>query len=111
MPALSGSPIPGSAPWRWSSSTCAPWRPMATGEVVFADAEGRAHSRRWTFRQGARSVVRPPTDRVLVVAEALHASAGTDVAALGDEVRSGLAVAGARVVAWKAIGPADRRLE
>ena len=83
----------------------------APGEVVFADAEGCAHSRRWTFRQSARSVVRPPTARVLIVAEALHAGAGSDIGALGDEVRAGLAAAGARVVASMAIGPADRLLE
>ena len=49
------------------------------GEVIFADAEGRAHARRWTHRQSARSAVRDETSRVLIVAEALHANAADDV--------------------------------
>ncbi|PZG09497.1 B3/B4 domain-containing protein [Nonomuraea aridisoli] len=52
------------------------------GEVIFADAEGRAHARRWTHRQSGLSAVRDTTTDVLVVAEALHASARQDVAAL-----------------------------
>jgi DNA/RNA-binding domain of Phe-tRNA-synthetase-like protein len=49
------------------------------GEVIFADADGRAHARRWTHRQSARSAVRDDTSRVLIVAEALHANAADDV--------------------------------
>jgi DNA/RNA-binding domain of Phe-tRNA-synthetase-like protein len=52
----------------------------APGEVVFRDAEGWAHSRRWTHRQSGRSAVRSWTRRALVVAEALHADAAADVA-------------------------------
>jgi DNA/RNA-binding domain of Phe-tRNA-synthetase-like protein len=52
------------------------------GEVIFADAAGRAHARRWTNRQSGRSAVRPETSRVLIVAEALHDSAAEDVPAL-----------------------------
>jgi DNA/RNA-binding domain of Phe-tRNA-synthetase-like protein len=52
------------------------------GEVIFADAARRAHARRWTNRQSGRSAVRPGTSRVLIVAEALHASAPEDVPAL-----------------------------
>ncbi len=52
------------------------------GEVVFADAAGQAHARRWTNRQSAESAVREGTARVLIVAEALHASARGDVAHL-----------------------------
>ncbi|MEV4092856.1 B3/B4 domain-containing protein [Streptosporangium saharense] len=48
-------------------------------EVVFADAEGRAHARRWTNRQSGLSAVRPSTASVLIVAEALHDSAARDV--------------------------------
>jgi DNA/RNA-binding domain of Phe-tRNA-synthetase-like protein len=51
----------------------------APGEVVFADAAGRAHARRWTNRQSGYSAVRQPTRTVLIVAEALHAAAGTDI--------------------------------
>lgn len=48
-------------------------------EVVFADAESRAHARRWTNRQSGLSAVRPSTASVLIVAEALHDSAARDV--------------------------------
>lgn len=49
------------------------------GEVVFADAAGQAHARRWTNRQSARSAVRAATSSVLIVAEALHDTAPRDV--------------------------------
>jgi len=48
-------------------------------EVIFADAAGRAHARRWTNRQSAYSAVHGETTAVLIVAEALHASAPADV--------------------------------
>ncbi len=51
----------------------------APGEVIFADDAGQAHARRWTNRQSAVSAVRDSTSVALIVAEALHASAGTDV--------------------------------
>ncbi|GAA2040394.1 phenylalanine--tRNA ligase beta subunit-related protein [Catenulispora yoronensis] len=51
-------------------------------ELIFADAEGRAHARRWTNRQSGRSAVRESTSRVLIVSEAMHASAAEDVASL-----------------------------
>jgi DNA/RNA-binding domain of Phe-tRNA-synthetase-like protein len=51
-------------------------------EVSFVDASGRSHARRWTNRQSGYSAVRPGTGSVLVVAEALHASAAGDIAAL-----------------------------
>src|SRR5688572_11206214 len=50
------------------------------GEVVFADAQGNAHARRWCHRQSALSAVRADTRAVLVVAEAMHAGAPADVA-------------------------------
>ncbi|MET7339527.1 phenylalanine--tRNA ligase beta subunit-related protein [Nonomuraea sp. NPDC005650] len=52
------------------------------GEVIFADAEGRAHARRWTNRQSGHSAVRETTADVLIVAEALHDTAGKDLASL-----------------------------
>ncbi|MEV0615884.1 phenylalanine--tRNA ligase beta subunit-related protein [Nonomuraea sp. NPDC050404] len=52
------------------------------GEVVFADAEGRAHARRWTNRQSGLSAVRDTTANVLIVAEALHETAAKDVESL-----------------------------
>lgn len=54
----------------------------APGEVIFADAAGHAHARRWCNRQSGHSVVRPGTSSVLIVAEAVHASATADLAAL-----------------------------
>ncbi|QFY08158.1 hypothetical protein GBF35_17065 [Nonomuraea phyllanthi] len=52
------------------------------GEVIFADADGRAHARRWTNRQSGHSAVRDTTTDVLIVAEALHDTAGKDVESL-----------------------------
>jgi DNA/RNA-binding domain of Phe-tRNA-synthetase-like protein len=61
-----------------------------THEVIFADAAGRAHARRWTNRQSGYSAVQDTTSTVLVVAEALHESAYEDVqkltATLADEL-------------------------
>lgn len=63
------------------------------GEVIFADAAGDAHARRWTNRQSGHSAVRDTTASVLVVAEAMHESAPADVpklvAALADELAAG----------------------
>jgi DNA/RNA-binding domain of Phe-tRNA-synthetase-like protein len=41
-------------------------------ELIFADAAGQAHSRRWTHRQSGASAVRADTVEVLVVIEAMH---------------------------------------
>ena len=49
------------------------------GEVIFADAAGNAHARRWTNRQSGLSAVRASTSTVLIVAEALHATAAQDM--------------------------------
>ena len=63
----------------------------APGEVIFADDAGQAHARRWTNRQSGRSAVRDSTTSALIVAEALHDSALSDVpelvAALAAETR------------------------
>ena len=56
------------------------------GEVTFADDEGNAHARRWTHRQSGLSAVREATAEVLVVAEAMHASARDDIARLVDAI-------------------------
>lgn len=53
-----------------------------SGEIIFADASGRAHARRWTHRQSGWSAVSPKTSRVMIVAEALHETSREDVAAL-----------------------------
>jgi len=59
-------------------------------EVVFVDARDRAHARRWTNRQSGLSAVRDTTASVLVVAEALHPTADTDVPELVDAVAAEL---------------------
>lgn len=51
----------------------------APGEVIFADEADRAHARRWTNRQSGLSAVGAATSDVLIVAEAMHADAATDV--------------------------------
>jgi DNA/RNA-binding domain of Phe-tRNA-synthetase-like protein len=51
-------------------------------EVIFADESRQVHARRWTNRQSGLSAVRETTTAVLIVAEALHASAAVDVAKL-----------------------------
>jgi len=62
------------------------------GEVIFADADGRAHARRWTNRQSGHSAVSPSTTSVVIVAEAMHETASADVgelvAAVENELRS-----------------------
>jgi len=52
------------------------------GEVSFVDAQGNAHARRWTHRQSGLSAVREDTASVLIVAEAVHASAAADARSL-----------------------------
>jgi DNA/RNA-binding domain of Phe-tRNA-synthetase-like protein len=52
------------------------------GEIIFADASGHAHARRWTFRQSRRSVVEAGTERILIVSEGIHEGAEEDVANL-----------------------------
>ncbi|MBA9006828.1 B3/B4 domain-containing protein [Thermomonospora cellulosilytica] len=61
------------------------------GEIAFIDAAGNAHARRWTNRQSGLSAVREDTASVLIVAEALHDSAATDVPALTDALVTELA--------------------
>ncbi|PDS37919.1 hypothetical protein CO665_11425 [Rhizobium anhuiense] len=60
-------------------------------EVIFADGVGNAHARRWTNRQSGLSAVRQTTRSVLIVAEALHASAGEDMEGLVATVADALA--------------------
>jgi len=51
----------------------------AAGEVIFADQARRAHARRWSNRQSAYSAVGNATTDALIVAEALHDSAASDI--------------------------------
>jgi DNA/RNA-binding domain of Phe-tRNA-synthetase-like protein len=55
-------------------------------EVIFADSSGRAHARRWTNRQSGYSAVGDETSAVLIVAEAVHASALINVHRLMDAI-------------------------
>ena len=61
------------------------------GEVIFADAAGNAHARRWTNRQSALSAVHPDTTTVLIVAEAMHESGSHDIRGLIATVEAELA--------------------
>ncbi len=60
------------------------------GEVIFADQAGQVHARRWTNRQSGLSAVQAPTAAVLIVAEAMHDSASSDIpeliAAIAEEL-------------------------
>ena len=47
--------------------------------MIFADQAVQAHARRWTNRQSGRSAVSAATSTVLIVAEALHEQAPSDV--------------------------------
>jgi DNA/RNA-binding domain of Phe-tRNA-synthetase-like protein len=48
-------------------------------EVIFADQSNNAHARRWANRQSALSAIRNETKQVLIVIEAHHADAESDV--------------------------------
>ncbi|MGN6030601.1 MAG: B3/B4 domain-containing protein [Thermomicrobiales bacterium] len=60
----------------------------APGEVIFLDKGGNVHARRWTHRQSGLSAIRPETRDLLVVSEAMHASAGDDIPRLMAAVRA-----------------------
>lgn len=51
-------------------------------EVIYADAKGSAHARRWTNRQSGASAVRDTTSAALIVAEAMHPGAATEIGRL-----------------------------
>jgi DNA/RNA-binding domain of Phe-tRNA-synthetase-like protein len=52
------------------------------GEVIFADQAGQVHARRWTNRQSGLSAVQASTATAVIVAEAMHDSASSDMPAL-----------------------------
>jgi DNA/RNA-binding domain of Phe-tRNA-synthetase-like protein len=64
----------------------------APHEVIFADQAAQVHARRWTNRQSGLSAVQVSTAAVLIVAEAMHESASSDVpeliAAVADAVNA-----------------------
>jgi DNA/RNA-binding domain of Phe-tRNA-synthetase-like protein len=51
-------------------------------EVIFADDARQVHARRWTNRQSGLSAVRASTATALIVTEAMHDTASSDVAEL-----------------------------
>ncbi|GAB3763853.1 phenylalanine--tRNA ligase beta subunit-related protein [Ramlibacter monticola] len=81
------------------------------GEVSFVDAQGNAHARRWTHRQSGLSAVREGTREVLVVCEAVHATARQDMPALLDALAQALREAGATTAANRILSAADPRFE
>lgn len=54
------------------------------GEIIFADESETAHSRRWVFRQSARSSVSSESDHILIVIEGMHDQVAYDLAHLRD---------------------------
>jgi DNA/RNA-binding domain of Phe-tRNA-synthetase-like protein len=79
----------------------------AAGEVIFADGAGQAHARRWSNRQSGRSAVRDETTSALIVAEALHGSASSDVPELISALADELTTAGCRVSAVTVLSQAS----
>ena len=65
----------------------------AAQEVIFADRAGRAHARRWTNRQSGLSAVQRSTSAALIVAEAMHGTASSDMRQLTEAVADELAAA------------------
>lgn len=58
------------------------------GEVVFVDAAGEVHARRWCWRQSAASAIRERTSHILVTVEGHHDEARTAVTAATDDLVS-----------------------
>ncbi|MEU7855655.1 phenylalanine--tRNA ligase beta subunit-related protein [Nonomuraea sp. NPDC049141] len=81
------------------------------GEVIFADAAGQAHARRWTNRQSGRSAVRDKTTTVLVVAEALHDTAAADVRELTTTIADELSALWAAKPESALLSPSSPRFE
>jgi DNA/RNA-binding domain of Phe-tRNA-synthetase-like protein len=81
----------------------------AAGEVIFADDAGQAHARRWTNRQSGLSAVQDGTADVLIVAEALHASAATDVPDLLTAIAAELDAVWSVTTAGTVLSPAAPR--
>ena len=79
------------------------------GEVIFADAAGQAHARRWTNRQSGRSAVRDSTAAALIVAEALHQEAPRDMAELVAVLAAELKAVGSVAPAGAVLSAAEPR--
>ncbi len=74
----------GTEPWAdlGASETTHPER----GEVVFLDAAGTVHARRWCWRQSTTSAAGEGTREVLVTVEGHHDNAAADVRAALDDL-------------------------
>lgn len=81
------------------------------GEVIFADADGNAHARRWTNRQSGHSAVRDSTTAALIVAEAMHDTAAADVPRLLAAIADELGRAGSAVTATATLGRSAPRVD
>ncbi|HEV8691133.1 MAG TPA: phenylalanine--tRNA ligase beta subunit-related protein, partial [Ideonella sp.] len=68
-------------------------------EIIFADAAGQAHARRWAHRQSGASAIRAQTRSALIVAEAHHATAAESIEALLTQLEHDLRLAGCAGVA------------
>jgi len=75
------------------------------GETVFADDGGYAHARRWSNRQSGRSAIREETSAVLLVAEAVHPRAETDIRGLVAELGPLLESTWGTTVTTAVLGP------
>ncbi len=80
-------------------------------EVIFADASNQVHARRWTFRQSRRSTIQPETSRVLIVTEALHETAATDIERLVNELATETASAWAAPLQQTILSATQPRLD
>ena len=81
------------------------------GEIIFADARGNAHARRWTHRQSGLSAVRADTATVLIVTEAMHAGAQGDVARLMQALSQAFAQAWGATAQVAQLTPATPRFD
>lgn len=81
------------------------------GEVSFVDDAGNAHARRWTNRQSGLSAVRDDTAEVLIVAEAMHAAAATDIPLLVQAISEALEQAWSASVASAVLSAQSPRFD
>jgi DNA/RNA-binding domain of Phe-tRNA-synthetase-like protein len=81
------------------------------GEVIFADADGHAHARRWTNRQSGHSAIQGSTTEALIVAEAMHGTAAVDVPRLVADLADELRQAGSAVKATTTLSRSAPRFD
>lgn len=81
------------------------------GEVIFADADGHAHARRWTNRQSGHSAIQGSTTAALMVAEAMHGTAAADMPRLVADLADELGRAGSAVMATKTLSQSTPRFD